>query len=197
MLSPPKDTPVFCKFLRDNTKESSEIWRDGSHWLTESYYVVFMGKTYCSELKIEFNDFTVSLRGGWLYLIANQFLQASKHHKFGKHESSAGTFSPSSQTTPLFQAQTCLPSDSSRTPKRRVTLPVNVHKRSFRIIALSSTSKMRNYHLERISILKSLSTFKRAIVLQVHYFHGKGEVLVVKPDNCVETLATQASKSGR
>jgi len=67
MPSPPNDTPVFCKFLQDNTKESSEIWRDGSHWLTESYYVVFMGKTYCSELKIEFNDFTVSLRGGWLY----------------------------------------------------------------------------------------------------------------------------------
>ena len=64
MLSPPNDTPVFCKFLCDNTKESSEIWRDGSHLLTESYYVVFMGKTYCSELKIEFNDFTVSLRGG-------------------------------------------------------------------------------------------------------------------------------------
>ena len=36
MLSPPNDTPVFCKFLHDNTKESSEIWRDGSHWLTES-----------------------------------------------------------------------------------------------------------------------------------------------------------------
>jgi len=66
MLSPPNDTPVFCKFLHNNTKESSEIWRDGSHWLTESYYVVFMGKTYCSELKIEFNDFTISLRGGWL-----------------------------------------------------------------------------------------------------------------------------------
>jgi len=64
MLSPPNDTPVFCKFLHDNIKESSEIWRDGSHWLTESYYVVFMGKAYCSELKIEFNDFTVSLRGG-------------------------------------------------------------------------------------------------------------------------------------
>jgi len=64
MLSPPNDTPVFCKFLHDNTKESSEIWRDGSHWLTESYYVVFMGKAYCSELKIEFNDFTISLRGG-------------------------------------------------------------------------------------------------------------------------------------
>ena len=66
MLSPPNDTPVFCKFLRDNTKESSEIWRDGSHWLTESYYVVFMGKAYCSELKIGINDFTISLRGGWL-----------------------------------------------------------------------------------------------------------------------------------
>jgi len=66
MLSPPNDTPVFCKFLDNNTKESSEIWRDGSHWLTESYYVVFMGKTYCSELKIEFNDFTILLRGGWL-----------------------------------------------------------------------------------------------------------------------------------
>jgi len=60
-------TPVFCKFLCDNTKESSEIWRDGSHWLTESYYVVFMGKAYCSELKIGINDFTISLRGGWLY----------------------------------------------------------------------------------------------------------------------------------
>jgi len=28
-----------------------------------------MGKAYCSELKIEFNDFTVSLRGGWLVMI--------------------------------------------------------------------------------------------------------------------------------
>jgi len=57
----------ICKFLHNNTTESSEIWRDGSHWLTEIYYAVFMGKTYCLELKFEFNDFTVSLRGGWLW----------------------------------------------------------------------------------------------------------------------------------
>ena len=68
MLSPPNDTPIFCKFLCDNTTESSEIWRHGSYWLIESYCVVFMKKTYSLELKIEFNDFTVSLRGGWLYL---------------------------------------------------------------------------------------------------------------------------------
>jgi len=67
MLSPPNDTPIFCKFLCDNTTEFSEIWRHGSYWLIESYCVVFMRKTYSLELKIEFNDFTVSLRGGWLY----------------------------------------------------------------------------------------------------------------------------------
>ena len=66
MLSPPNDTLVFCKFLHNNTTESSEIWQDASHWLIESYYAVFMGKTYCLELKFEFNDFTISLRGGWL-----------------------------------------------------------------------------------------------------------------------------------
>jgi len=66
-LSPPNDTPIFCKFLHNNTTESSEIWRHWSYWLIESYCVVFMRKTYSLDLKIEFNDFTVSLRGGWLY----------------------------------------------------------------------------------------------------------------------------------
>jgi len=66
-LSPPNDTPIFCKFLHNNTTESSEIWRHWSYWLIESYCVVFMRKTYSLELKIEFNDFTISLRGGWLY----------------------------------------------------------------------------------------------------------------------------------
>jgi len=69
MFSPPNDTPIFCKFLHIGITESSEIWRDGSYWLIESYCAVFMGKTYCLELKIEFNDFTVSLRGGWLYQV--------------------------------------------------------------------------------------------------------------------------------
>ena len=69
MFSPPNDTPIFCKFLHIGIMESSEIWRDGSYWLIESCCAVFMGKTYCLELKIEFNDFAVSLRGGWLYRI--------------------------------------------------------------------------------------------------------------------------------
>ena len=63
----PNDTPILGKFLHKNTTEYSEIWRDGSYWLTECYCTVFMGKTCYLELKIEFNDFTVSLRGGWLY----------------------------------------------------------------------------------------------------------------------------------
>jgi len=62
----PLDTPIFCKFLHKNTTESSEIWRHWSYWLIESCCVVFMRKTYSLELKIEFNGFTVSLRGGWL-----------------------------------------------------------------------------------------------------------------------------------
>jgi len=33
----PNDTPIFCKFLHNNITESSEIWKDGSYWLTESY----------------------------------------------------------------------------------------------------------------------------------------------------------------
>ena len=69
MLSPPNDTHIFGKFLHNNKTESSEIQRDGSYWLTESYCTVFMRKTCCIGLKIEFNDFTVSLRGGWLYYI--------------------------------------------------------------------------------------------------------------------------------
>ena len=64
MLSLPNDTPIFCKFLPSGITESSEIWKDGSYWLIESYCAVFMGKKYCLELKIEFNDFTISLRGG-------------------------------------------------------------------------------------------------------------------------------------
>ena len=60
----PNDTPIFGKFLHKNTTEYSEIWRDGSYLLTECYCTVFMGKTCCLELKIEFNVFTVSLRGG-------------------------------------------------------------------------------------------------------------------------------------
>ena len=67
MLSPPNDTPIFGKFLHNNTTESSEIWRDGSYWLTEIYCAVFMKKTHSLNFKFEFNDFTVSLRGGWLY----------------------------------------------------------------------------------------------------------------------------------
>jgi len=72
-LSPPNDTPIFCKFLHNNTTESSEIWGHWSYWLIESYCVVFMRKTYSLELKIEFNDFTISLRGGWLYLFRSKF----------------------------------------------------------------------------------------------------------------------------
>ena len=66
LLSPPNDTPIFCEFLHNNTAKSSEIWRDGSYWLTEIYYAVFMEKAHSLNFKIEFNDFTVSLSGGWL-----------------------------------------------------------------------------------------------------------------------------------
>jgi len=51
-LSPPNDTPIFCKFLCNNTTESSEIWRHGLYWLIESYCVVFMKKTCSLELKM-------------------------------------------------------------------------------------------------------------------------------------------------
>ena len=64
LLSPPNDTPIFCEFLHNNPAISSEIWWDGSYSLMEIYYAVFMEKTYPLKFKIEFNDFTVSLRGG-------------------------------------------------------------------------------------------------------------------------------------
>jgi len=87
-LSPPNDTPIFCKFLHNNTTESSEIWRHWLYWLIESYCVVFMRKTYSLELKIEFNDFTVSLRGGWLYYVHKKVgiclkatFQNNRYHK--------------------------------------------------------------------------------------------------------------------
>jgi len=41
-----------------------------------------MGKTCSLELKIEFNDFTVSLRGGWLYYI---LIKLSYVHVFVVH----------------------------------------------------------------------------------------------------------------
>ena len=76
----PNDTPIFGKFLHNNTTESSEIWRDWSYWLTESYHTSFMWKTCCLELKIEFNNFTVSLRHGWLYKLRNKkYLDRARH----------------------------------------------------------------------------------------------------------------------